>query len=266
MQVLAIAYLRVRRYDQGLELSEQTLALQRSQLGPRHPETLRSMNNLAASYLAVGRYAAALKLFNEALVGQREKLGTEHPDTLMTLRNLALTYKKCGRHEEAESAYAEAFVHYCRSLGPEHDVTRETMASLVETCTALEHFQKIADLYREHVRIIEQQAAHDPALESWLAPRYNNLAWLLATCDDPKVRAADEAVVWAKKAVTVVAGARSILEYIGSGPIPCRCLGGVAGGAEQVDRTPVGWRRERFLLCSHGQLAARQPERSPAVV
>ncbi len=51
-------------------------------LGPDHPDTLSSMNNLAISYAALGRHAEALKLREETLALRKAKLGPDHPDTL----------------------------------------------------------------------------------------------------------------------------------------------------------------------------------------
>ena len=55
-------YAVLGRYAEALKLREQTLALRKAKLGPDHPDTLSSMNNLAVSYAALGRQAEALKL------------------------------------------------------------------------------------------------------------------------------------------------------------------------------------------------------------
>ena len=54
----------------------------KAKLGPDHPDTLTSMNNLADSYDALGRHADALKLREETLALRKAKLGPDHPDTL----------------------------------------------------------------------------------------------------------------------------------------------------------------------------------------
>ena len=72
-------------------------------LGPDHPDTLRSMNDLALSYSALGRHADALKLNEETLALQKAKLGPDHPDTLASMNGLALSYLADGRRGEALS-------------------------------------------------------------------------------------------------------------------------------------------------------------------
>ena len=54
----------------------------KAKLGPDHPDTLKSMNNLAISYAGLGRHAEALKLNEETLALMKAKLGPDHPDTL----------------------------------------------------------------------------------------------------------------------------------------------------------------------------------------
>jgi len=53
-------------------------------LGPEHPNTLTSVNNLAGLYQAQGRYGDAEPLYQRARAGYEKVLGLEHPDTLST--------------------------------------------------------------------------------------------------------------------------------------------------------------------------------------
>ena len=52
---LADGYVKLGRKADALKLQEETLALQKAKLGPTHPDTLASMNNLAMSYAGAGR-------------------------------------------------------------------------------------------------------------------------------------------------------------------------------------------------------------------
>src|SRR5262245_45487860 len=53
-------------YAEAFKLAEQTLALAEKALGPEHPDTLLSVNNLAALYQAQGRYSEAEPLLKRA--------------------------------------------------------------------------------------------------------------------------------------------------------------------------------------------------------
>ncbi len=56
MNNVASGYYALGRHAEGVKLYEETLALRKTSLGPDHPETLTSMNNLA-SLPALGRHA-----------------------------------------------------------------------------------------------------------------------------------------------------------------------------------------------------------------
>ena len=66
-------------------------------LGPEHPETLTSVNNLAELYRSQGRYGEAEPLYRRALEASERVLGPENPATLTTRGNLAVLLVRTGR-------------------------------------------------------------------------------------------------------------------------------------------------------------------------
>ena len=65
-------------------------------LGPEHPHTLTSMNNLATIYQHQGRWTEAEKLLVQVMETRKTVLGPEHPDTLTSMAELASTYQNQG--------------------------------------------------------------------------------------------------------------------------------------------------------------------------
>jgi tetratricopeptide (TPR) repeat protein len=53
-------------YDQALPLWKRALAINEKVLGPEHPDTARSFNNLGALYQAMGEDVQALLLYARA--------------------------------------------------------------------------------------------------------------------------------------------------------------------------------------------------------
>ena len=51
----------------AIVLLEKARATRQAKLGPEHPDTLTSMNNLALAYQAAGKLDLALPLFEETL-------------------------------------------------------------------------------------------------------------------------------------------------------------------------------------------------------
>ena len=66
-------------------------------LGPDHPDTLASRNNLATAYQEAGRAAEAIPLHEQTLADRERVLGPDHPDTLASRNNLAIAYVEAGR-------------------------------------------------------------------------------------------------------------------------------------------------------------------------
>ena len=71
-------------------------------LGPDHPDTLTSRNNLAGAYESAGRLDEAITLYEEVLADRVRLLGDDHPQTLTSRNNLAGAYKAAGRPDDAE--------------------------------------------------------------------------------------------------------------------------------------------------------------------
>ena len=74
-------------------------------LGPDHPSTLTSRNNLAGAYQDAGRLDEAIALYEQTLEDRTRILGTNHPDTLASRHNLANAYLAAGRSEEAKKLF-----------------------------------------------------------------------------------------------------------------------------------------------------------------
>ena len=80
--------------------------MRRSKLGPDHPDTLTSQNNLASAYYSSpGMLERAIPLYERTLEARRSKLGPDHPHTLTSQNNLANAYKLAGKLDRAIPLY-----------------------------------------------------------------------------------------------------------------------------------------------------------------
>jgi tetratricopeptide (TPR) repeat protein len=95
------------KFDDSERLLLQATIISGEILGPEHPGTLSSMNNLAVTYRAQGKTAEAAELHEEVLQKRRRILGDDHPDTLTTMDNLAATYQAQGKTAEAAELHEE---------------------------------------------------------------------------------------------------------------------------------------------------------------
>ena len=75
----------IRQFERAVELCQ-------ARLGPDHPDTLTSRNNLAVAYAGAGRTPTPSRCYEATLKLRESKLGPDHPDTLTSRNNLAAAY------------------------------------------------------------------------------------------------------------------------------------------------------------------------------
>ena len=116
--------------ERAIALFTKARATFTAELGPDHPDTLTSMNNLAISYHDAGQIDRALKLHEETLALRKAKLGPDHPDTLTSMNNLAISYADAGQIDRALKLYEETLALRKAKLGPDHPDTLTSMHNL----------------------------------------------------------------------------------------------------------------------------------------
>lgn len=94
-------------YDQSVVVFRRALALAEKILGPDHPGTLTSMNNLASTLRAQGDVRGARALQEKVLEIRRRVLGEEHPDTTVVAWNFFVTLCQMDEHDAAQAVINE---------------------------------------------------------------------------------------------------------------------------------------------------------------
>jgi tetratricopeptide (TPR) repeat protein len=151
-------YLHERgRYREAEPLHQRALAIYERQLGPEHPLTAQSLNNLALLYRLQGKYEQAEPLFQRALAIREQQSGPEHPDTAHSLNNLAALYRAQGKYEQAEPLHQRALSIRERQLGPDHPDTAQSLNSLAMLYDNQGKYEQAEPLYQRALAIREQQ-------------------------------------------------------------------------------------------------------------
>ena len=133
MHTMAVTYDGLGLYSRAQPLLERALEIQRRTLGPRNPDTLKSMAELASVRASEGHYAESEKLIREILDIRGRVLGPEHPDTLNSMNDLAVALRGEGRYAEAEKLERQTFDIQRRVLGPDDRYTLISMSNLALT-------------------------------------------------------------------------------------------------------------------------------------
>jgi len=95
-------------YEEAILMSREALEAAAEALGPRHPVTGKSMNNLGAMLAERGDTDEAEEVLAGALSILEESLGTGHPGTSSALNNLAELYAAQGKPARAEDLFLRA--------------------------------------------------------------------------------------------------------------------------------------------------------------
>jgi tetratricopeptide (TPR) repeat protein len=117
-------------YSQAAALFREALAISENTLGPEHPDTAKSLNNLALLLKGQGDYAGARPLYERAVRMTEKALGPEHLATATSLNNLGSLLKDQGDFAGARPLYERALAIYEKALGPEHPDTAMTLVNL----------------------------------------------------------------------------------------------------------------------------------------
>src|SRR5260221_13896991 len=89
------------QYEQAERLMQRARTAKERVLGPEHPSTLSTVNNLAVLYWNQGKYEQAERLMQRALTTKERVLGPEHPDTVSTRENYTKLLQEMKKRAQA---------------------------------------------------------------------------------------------------------------------------------------------------------------------
>ena len=118
-------------------------------LGPDHPDTLASRNNLAYAYESAGRLEEAITLYEKVLTFRIRVLGEDHPNTLISRNNLAHAYESAGRLTEAITLFEQVLPDSIRVLGEDHPLTLISRNNLAGAYRAAGRLEEAITLYEQ---------------------------------------------------------------------------------------------------------------------
>jgi hypothetical protein len=128
-------------YQQARTLHERALAIYKARLGPDHPDTAQSLNNLASVLHAQGDLQGARALHERALPVREARLGADHPGTAWSLNNLASVLHAQGDLQGARALHERALAIREARLGTDHPDTVRSRRNLAAVVAALDKRQ-----------------------------------------------------------------------------------------------------------------------------
>lgn len=145
-------------------------------LGPDHPETGQSANNLAFNLNAQGKFRDAHPWYLKGLEVRRRTLGELHPDTASSYNNVGSNLGSLGRIAEAEAMFRKSLDISREVMGEDHPETAQPMNGLAGMLLDRSKLPEAEALYRRSLEIYAK--ANGPDHISTAIP-HNNLGYVL---------------------------------------------------------------------------------------
>jgi tetratricopeptide (TPR) repeat protein len=99
---LAVLRFDQERYEESINLQEQSIRVLEMASGKEHPSLVAPLNDLATAYIRVGRFDDADVTYRRAIDICRRTLGEDHVAYGVLLRNYAFVLRKLGHRREAK--------------------------------------------------------------------------------------------------------------------------------------------------------------------
>ncbi len=127
---------RQERLDKATEYFSQALKLREKSLGPEHPDTLISRQNLAVIQMSLGQWDTAKASLEQCLEGTKKAVGLEHPKTATLLASLSVLHSR--RYDELKeksdleqsTVYREEELRIRRKVQPKSPLTSDSILEL----------------------------------------------------------------------------------------------------------------------------------------
>jgi tetratricopeptide (TPR) repeat protein len=181
-QLAAYRYKALGAYVLARPFYELALGLREEVLGPEHPATVISLNNLADLLQAQGDLTAAQTLYERALCANEKLLGPDHPNTATSLNNLGGVLWEKNAIGVALPLFERALAIRENALGPEHPLTASSLNNFASLLQAQGKFAAARRLFERALAIRERVLGSD---HPDVAQSQNNLAGVLQAQGEP---------------------------------------------------------------------------------
>jgi tetratricopeptide (TPR) repeat protein len=165
----------------ALPHSRRALAIREEALGPDHPDTASSLNNLGYLLQDMGDLAGARPYYERALAITEATMGPDHPDTASSLNNLGYLLQDMGDLAGARPYYERALTIWEEALGPDHPSTATSLNNLGSLLRTMGDLSAARPYYERALAICQKALGPD---HPETAISLNNLGMLLQAMGD----------------------------------------------------------------------------------
>lgn len=146
---MAILYRDMLKLNVSEEYFKQALEIQKTQLGPTHPEYIKSLIGLGDTYLKAGKLKESIALYNQSMPYFETPDGQASANYTTFVNNLAALYKMTGNFSNAEKWYKETMRLQLAQWGETSNGYLRTLANLGELYFSMGQYEKAEPLLKK---------------------------------------------------------------------------------------------------------------------
>ncbi|MGI8980216.1 MAG: tetratricopeptide repeat protein [Pirellulaceae bacterium] len=147
--------------NKGITLCLKARETLTAHLGPDHPDTITSMNNLADTYARLKQFDTALSLYTESMELCEASLEGNHPQTLSTKEGLAGVYQAINQLDKAIPLYEQTLEVRRAVLRLNHPDTLANRHNLALCYKRAGQLDKAIPLYEESLNATKAELSID---------------------------------------------------------------------------------------------------------
>lgn len=170
-------------FKRAAPLIEESLAIRREVLGPNHPDTALSLNDLAVVRLGLDDFAGAERLYKESLDVTKRAYGDEHPEVAVVIENIGGVYYRTNRFKESLAQLDQALAMRRKILGDSHTAVTRTLLNKGTVATAAGDLAAAETAFSESLPRFRRELGDDhpdvaTALLNWARATWKRNDWV----------------------------------------------------------------------------------------
>ncbi len=192
---IGAVYISLGEYTDALAMTQESLRLGKTHLGPRHIIIAHALNNLGVIYSELSDLTNALSHDRQALEMKKELLGDEDPDVATSMSNVGFRLWALLDFAGSEAMHRGALRIRRKVLPQDHPDIGKSLSNLAMARWSQGFFDDAGSLFREALTVFKSPPGAD---QTFVAAALNNVATVLRELGE-----LDDAVTMNREAWTI---------------------------------------------------------------
>ncbi|XP_023933087.1 uncharacterized protein LOC106179188 [Lingula anatina] len=151
--MIANIFCSIFLHQDALHYHKKCLALREEILGPKHPDTALSYDNIGTVLQDMGEYKESLDYHKKCLALREEILGPKHPDTALSYDNIGAVLQDMGEYKESLDYHKKSLALREEILGPKHPDTATSYNNIGSVLRAMGEYKESLDYHDKSLEL-----------------------------------------------------------------------------------------------------------------